>query len=494
MTRDIQQGDQNQLTIVVIGASGDLAQKKIFPALFSLYSQDFLPARFQVFGLARTPYTHAEFRDKLTEHLTCRYVPGERCADYMSRFLSRCFYQPGQYESAGSFLDLYQAMTEVEGGAGANRLYYLAIPPSVFLATARSIGDAALVSCGTSRWWSRVVIEKPFGRDRQSSDQLAQGLADVFAEAQTFRIDHYLGKEVIQNLMVLRFMNAIFEPIWNRAYMESVQIDWKEDVGVLDRGRYFDGYGIIRDVMQNHLLQILALLAMEEPASMDARAVGDEKVKVLRAVRPPGPSDMVVGQYGAGTIGGVPQPAYRQERAVPPDSRTPTYGAAVLRVNNERWRGVPFLITAGKALGARETLIRIRFRQREGSVASAAGPSLPANEFVIRVQPDEAIYYTITNKVPGLAFRTAETKLDLRYQDVFTEPIPDAYERLLLDVIAGEHSLFIRSDELAAAWEVFTPVLRDMEQRHVEPEIYAAGGPGPVQVHQLALRNGFRAR
>ncbi len=478
------------LAIVVVGASGDLAQKKIIPALFALYSQGLLPERFNVFGFSRSAMTSEGFRRKAAEHLTCRYVPGESCAEKMEAFLSRCHYQEGRYDSADGFLNLYQLMREVVGAQPAHLIYYLAIPASVFVDVARSLGDTGMVACGNREPMAKAVVEKPFGRDRASSDTLVRELAEVFSEDETYRIDHYLGKEIVQNLMVLRFANSIFEPLWSRAHIRSVQIDWAEPQGIDDRGQYFDSFGIIRDVMQNHLLQILALVAMEPPESLSADAVRNEKVRVLKAVPPVGLDDLVVGQYAGAMVGGRRQPGYREEAHVPPDSITPTYGAAVLKIRNARWDGVPFLLRAGKGLSGRQAEIRVRFHDVPHDLFRDAPACLQANELVIRVQPDEAIYFRIVNKVPGLKMGLAESRLNLRYQSEFEELIPDAYECLLLDVLRGEKGLFIRTDELAAAWDVFTPALHELERRRVQPEPYAFGGEGPAGARALAERAG----
>lgn len=481
---------QNKLGIVVVGASGDLAQRKVIPALFALFCQDFLPADFQIFGLARSAYDHEGFRRKIAENLTCRYVPGEtHCADRTQAFLSRCYYCSGAYASPDSFLDLFQLMRDVEGDGPVNRIFYMAIPPSVFMDVAMALGDSGLVACGDRDEWSRIVIEKPFGRDRHTSDTLVNEMQKVFTEDMTYRIDHYLGKEIVQNLMVLRFANLIFEPLWNRKYIESVRIKWAEPVGVGQRGGYFDGFGIIRDVMQNHLLQILALLAMERPAKLEAGAIRDAKVHLLRHVAPLTLDDLVVGQYGASASGR--QPAYVAEPTIPPDSLTPTYAAALLKIRNPRWEGVPFLIEAGKAMDERINEVRIRFRDVPDHLWGGQQTRVEANELVIRIQPDEAITLKIMNKVPGLGLELARTDLNLRYQSAFTALIPDAYECLLLDVIEGDRNLFIRADELAAAWDVFTPVLHQLEARRVVPQPYPFGSGGPEAGRQFARRHGF---
>jgi len=357
--------------------------------------------------------------------------------------------------------------------------------------TNRSIG------CSTWRFrprfspWGRVVIEKPFGRDRQSSDALIASLSEVFREAQTFRIDHYLGKEVIQNLLVLRFANRVFEPIWDHTCIARVEISWKEDLAVAGRGGYFDGYGIIRDVMQNHLLQIMALVAMEPPSRLTAGHVCNEKVKLLRCVQVLAREDLVVGQYGAGRYKGQTYPAYRDDATVPEDSRAATYAAAVLHIDNARWRGVPFLIRAGKGLDARMTEIRVYFKSAAAGLFAVDGAAGFANTLVIRVQPDEGIYLAMAVKKPGLGMAVTTSQLDLQYHEAFRDAlIPDAYESLILDVLRGDKSLFIRKDELSAAWNIFTPVLHALDAAQEEPERYPFGSRGPHAADTLAARYG----
>jgi len=481
--------ETKKLGIVVVGASGDLAQTKVLPALFALYCQNFLPEQFNIFGLARTEMDNAAFRNKVAENLTCRYAPGESCADRAEEFLQRCFYCQGQYSSSDSFLDLFELMREVEGGGPVNRIFYMAIPPSVFQEVARALGDSGLVACDDSEGWSRIVVEKPFGRDRESSDRLVEEMQAVFTEEMTYRIDHYLGKEIVQNLMVLRFANLIFEPLWNKNYIESVSIKWAEPIGVGQRGGYFDGFGIIRDVMQNHLLQILALLAMERPVEYSAAAVRNAKVTLLKSIAPLTLDRVAIGQYGPSLSG--QQPAYVAAPNVPADSLTPTYAAAVLKITNSRWEGVPFFIEAGKALNRKINEVRIRFRAVPSGLFGNTAAVLHPNELIMRIQPDEAIVLRIMNKIPGIALDLAPTELNLRYQSAFSALIPDAYECLLLDVIEGDRSLFIRADELNAAWDVFTPLLHQMEAERREPEIYPYGSAGPGSGRELARRHGF---
>lgn len=475
------------LSVAVVGASGDLALKKIYPALFALYCQDLLPEHFHIAGYARSSLSAGNFRDKVMQHLTCRYTPGDRCAEHMAHFLQHCTYVQGHYDDPEGFRRLDADLRAFGPDTRENRIYYMSIPPFLFLDVARTIRAAGMAEQHGDSPWSRVVIEKPFGSDRRSSDELTANMAKVFSEAQTFRIDHYLGKEVIQNLMVLRFANLIFDPIWNRSCIDHVKISWMEDIGLEGRAGYFDQYGIIRDVMQNHLIQIMALVAMEEPITLDAHNVRDEKVKILRCVPPLTLNDVVVGQYAAGNYQGHRHPGYLEEPDIPPDSITPTYAAAALRVRNRRWDGVPFLIRAGKGLNARMTEIRIQFRHVPANIFAKSHEDLTPNELIIRVQPDAMVSFRIVNKAPGLKIALAQSDLDLQYSSAFESAvIPDAYECLLLDVIQGDRSLFIRSDELEAAWDIFTPVLQDLSACTIRPQAYCFGSGGPESANALA--------
>lgn len=477
------------LQIVIVGGSGDLARKKVVPALFALFSQGLLPEDFRIFGFSRTEMDDDRFRGLLRENLTCRYVPRESCADKMEAFLARCFYVCGQYDRADSHMDLFSRMRDVSGATG-RRLFYLAIPSLLYASVARGLAAAGLVQCADDEPWTRVVVEKPFGQDRGSSDALAAELATVFSESQTFRIDHYLGKEAVQNLMVLRFANLVFEPIWNCRYIKHVSIRWQEDIGIEGRGGFYDSYGVIRDVMQNHLLQILALVAQEPPAMLESRSVRDSKARLLGLVEPVSSSAIVLGQYTGADRGGVHLPGYQEEKGVAKGSKTPTFAAAVLRVRNDRWHGVPFFMSAGKAMDKRFTEVRIFFREVPDNLFCRQGACPPTNELLVRIQPDEAIRMTIVNKVPGLKFELAARPLDLTYRESFGGVIPEAYESLLLDVLKGDRSLFIRGDELAAAWDVFTPVLRQADAGELAVEAYSFGSGGPAGAARLAASCG----
>ncbi len=473
------------LNIVVLGASGDLARRKIFPALFALHCQGFLPKGFQVFGFARSQMDDAAFRERITENLTCRYAPGESCADLMDEFLAACRYVPGDYGDADAYRNLAVQMSLRDAGGQCNRLFYFAIPPSVFLDAARALGQAGLIHPDNGDHWTRVVIEKPFGRDRASSDILTGELGKVFTERQTYRIDHYLGKEVIQNLLVLRFANLIFEPIWRREYIRRVDISWTEDLDIAGRGGYFDQYGIIRDVMQNHLIQMLSLVAMEPPGLLQARDIQDEKVKVLRCITPVSLDSMVIGQYVGSELDGQYHPGYTEDESVPSDSLTDTFAAAVLRIRNARWDGVPFFVRAGKGMGGSCTEIQIHFEDMPGNMFRDAIGHPEMNKLVIRVQPDEAVHFEITSKVPGLNMDLARQKLDLQYKSTFAGEIPDAYESLLIDVLRGDKSLFIRRDELAAAWDIFSPMLHEVEAKGLKPDPYPFGSNGPEAAREM---------
>ncbi|KAI6668279.1 hypothetical protein NL676_019406 [Syzygium grande] len=437
---------------------------KIFPAIFALFYEDCLPKNFTVFGYARTKMTDEELRTMISRTLTCRIDKRENCEDKMTQFLKRCFYHSGQYNSEENFRELDIKLKEKEAGKLANRLFYLSIPPNIFVDVVR----CASITASSTSGWTRVIVEKPFGRDSESSGELTRCLKQYLNEDQIFRIDHYLGKELVENLSVLRFSNLVFEPLWSRNYIRNVQLIFSEDFGTEGRGGYFDHYGIIRDIMQNHLLQILALFAMETPVSLDAEDIRNEKVKVLRSMRPLQLEDVIVGQYKGHSKGGKSLPG---------------------------WDGVPFLMKAGKGLHTKRAEIRVQFRHVPGNLYKRKfGTDLDkaTNELVLRVQPDEAIYLKINNKVPGLGMRLDRSDLNLLFKARYPREIPDAYERLLLDAIEGERRLFIRSDELDAAWALFTPLLKELEEKKIVPELYPYGSRGPVGAHYLAAKHNVR--
>ena len=485
--------DGEILTICVFGASGDLAKKKVYPAIFALFYDGHLPENFLVYGYARSKMTTEEFKERISASLPCRIAEAHDCSDMMEEFLSRCFYQAGQYDVPEDFKALHKAMKVQEAGRKGMRLFYLSIPPSIFVPVAQNA--ARHVSMEQEQGPTRVIVEKPFGRDLESSRALTKSLAEVLAEENTYRIDHYLGKELIENLTVLRFSNIIFSPLWSRQYIRNVQINFSENFGTEGRGGYFDEYGIIRDVIQNHLLQIMALFAMEEPASLDAEDIRDEKVKVIKCIHPIDMDNVVLGQYKGRKDGDRILPGYLDDDTVPPGSRCPTFAAMALFIDNARWDGVPFLIKAGKALHKRQAEIRIQFHHAPGNLykkqlSGGGGTSdTNSNELVIRIQPDESIYLRVNSKIPGLGMRLDQTDLDLQYKTRFGErDLPDAYERLILDVVNGDKRLFIRNDELEEAWKLFTPILKRIDEEELAPELYPYGSRGPIGAHYLASR------
>ncbi|XP_066063350.1 glucose-6-phosphate 1-dehydrogenase-like [Chamaea fasciata] len=467
--------------LVILGASGDLARKKIYPTIWWLFRDGLLPDATRVVGFARSPLTVELIRDQTLPYLKVTPEDGPRLA----AFLSLQSFVRGQYGDEASFRALDAHLRGLPGGDHAHRLFYLALPPSVYTPVTQHLRALCM-----GQGWNRVIVEKPFGRDLGSSEELSAHLSALFREEQIYRMDHYLGKEMVQSLMVLRFGNRIFGPIWNRDNVACVVLTFKEPFGTEGRGGYFDDFGIIRDVMQNHLLQLLCLVAMEKPASTDPDDVRDEKVKVLKCISPVELQDVVLGQY-VGNPEGPPeaQKGYLDDPTVPPGSTTPTFATAVLRVANERWDGVPFVLRCGKALNERKAEVRLQFREVPGDIFAQ---QCKRNELVVRVQPREAVYAKLNTKKPGMFLRPEESELDLtygsRYKDV---KLPDAYERLLLDVICGNQMHFVRSDELREAWRIFTPLLHQIEQRREPPIPYPYGSRGPPEADELLRRAGF---
>jgi len=478
----LEEDSHKALSIVVLGASGDLAKKKTFPSLFGLFKAKLLPPQSKIYGWARSKLSAEEFRSQVSEHI--KKTPESE--ELLEQFLKLCSYHStAAYTSVPDISKLSQAMNEDETKFenGANRLFYLALPPSAFVEACATIK----AGCTTKSGWNRIIVEKPFGRDEGTSDKLTQELSKLFREEQYFRIDHYLGKEMVQNLMVMRFANSIWEPMWNRNFIHSVKITFKEDFGVEGRAGYFDQYGIIRDVMQNHIMQILSLIGMEHPVSLNAEDVRDAKVQVLRSISPLTLHDLVVGQYIASEDG--KHKGYLEDKDISPDSVTPTFAQAVLWVNNPRWHGVPFILKCAKAVEERKAEIRIQFRENPGSLFSLA----QRNELVIRVQPSEAVYVKVSNKAPGLSSDLVMSDLDLTYHAKFAGHYnPDAYERLILDAIRGDHNLFVRSDELSAAWRIFTPVLHRLENEKIKPDTYVYGTRGPIAAQEQVDALGWK--
>ncbi|KAH3759209.1 glucose-6-phosphate dehydrogenase [Pelomyxa schiedti] len=461
--------EQSAFTVVVIGASGDLAKKKLFPSLLKLYHHRLIPSHVHIVGYARSAITHHDFREGIKSKFPANIPPPT-----VVEFLERVHYIQGEYANPQGYATLAEFLRTLEAGkASANRVFYFSIPPSIFTQVAAAMKPAALSTTG----WNRFVIEKPFGRDLESSELLQRDLSALYTEEQLYRIDHYLGKEMVMNLLALRFANSMFEPLWNRNHIKCVVITFKEDIGTEGRGGYFDQFGIIRDVMQNHLLQVLALVAMEPPVSLSAEDIRNEKVKVLQCIPPVPQCNTVIGQYEA----------YRSETGVPRDSVTPTFAACALCVQNARWAGVPFILKCGKGLNERKAEIRIQLQPPKHYLFEGAIP----NEIVIRIQPNEAIYSKLMTKIPGHSGELVQTELDLTYRSRFNENLPDAYEQLIRDVLRGDHSLFVRQDELRVAWSIFTPLLKALETQRVEPIQYKWGTRGPEESDRMLKSMGF---
>ncbi|KAE9449090.1 hypothetical protein C3L33_19012, partial [Rhododendron williamsianum] len=501
------------LSVVVLGASGDLAKKKTFPALFNLYRQGFLLSNeVHIFGYARTKISDDELRNRIRGILIQGKGASDEQLEELSKFLQLIKYVSGSYDSAEGFQLLDKEISEHE------------VSKKTIEGSSPDLGG-----------WTRIVVEKPFGKDLDSSEKLSEQIGELFEEPQIYRIDHYLGKELVQNLLVLRFANRFFMPLWNRDNIDNVQVSifsllfivnfyfqylsltiatlwglvecisvashnishievipyrvpyfrvnmivFREDFGTEGRGGYFDEYGIIRDIIQNHLLQVFCLVAMEKPSSLKPERIRDEKVKVLQSVLPIKDEEVVLGQYDG----------YRDDPTVPDNSNTPTFATVVLRIHNERWEGVPFILKAGKALNSRKAEIRVQFKDVPGDIFKCQKQG--RNEFVIRLQPKEAMYMKLTVKQPGLEMSTVQSELDLSYGQRYQGlTIPEAYERLILDTIRGDQQHFVRRDELKAAWEIFTPLLHGIDNGELKPTLYQPGSRGPEEADQLLERSGY---
>ena len=484
--------------MVIFGASGDLANRKLLPALYKLAQQRLLPPNFVILGYARSPLDDAEFRTRARASMMTN-TEVEFQSGAWDAFAPRLYYIAGGYDEFEGFERLRDKISSLEEqwNVGGNRLYYLSTPPSVYEPIISYLGAAGLVEHEAGGDWTRVVIEKPFGSDLASAHKLNDHVLSVFDEDQVYRIDHYLGKETVQNVLVFRFANGIFEPVWNRNYVDNVQITVAESIGVEGRGGYYERSGALRDMVQNHLLQLVALTAMEPPIAFDAKAVRDQKVNLLQAIRPLQPEEVpdyvVRAQYGVGTAATRPVPAYLEEEGVAPDSTTETYVAWRLEIDNWRWQGVPFYLRTGKALPRKATEISVTFRRAPHLLFDSAdgtdglpfmGPhpamsreSLSRNVLTMRIQPDEGITLKTLAKRPGPSVNLTPVNLEFTYGHSFGDP-PDAYQRLLLDVVLGDSTLFTRRDEVEIAWQRITQVL---EGWHMQ-ETLATNGSGPYSL------------
>lgn len=461
-------------SIIIFGATGDLAHRKILPAFYALARQGLLPEQYCIIGFARRDWTDETFRAEMRQSVEqFSRIPFDPAA--WDKFAANLRYHRSEFDQADGYPRLGELLDQWGPPATDNRLFYLATPPEANPAIVRHLGEAGLNH--SEQGWTRLIVEKPFGRDLPSAVALNQQVHEVFAEEQVYRIDHYLGKETVQNLIVFRFANAIFEPIWNRNYIDHVQITVAETVGVEARAGYYDTNGVGRDVLQNHLLQLLTLTAMEPPYAFEARALRDEKVKVLQALRPIPAADTLPGQY----LG------YRNEKGVAPKSHTPTFAAVRLYIDNWRWQGVPFFLRSGKQLADKTTEISIVFKCPPHSLFPLGpGEMLTPNALTLCIQPDEGMHLRFEAKLPGAGMQRQTVDMNMNYaQGLNSASLPEAYERLLLDALQGDASLFARADEIELAWEAIDPVIRAWESGETPLFFYETGSWGPYEATQF---------
>jgi glucose-6-phosphate 1-dehydrogenase len=473
--------------LTIFGASGDLTQRKLIPALYSLAFRNLLPSQFGVVGVARTEMSDEEFREKMRQAVVdhgrdeFRQDVWDELAEGM-RYVATDFADDGGEEHVVRCLN---ALDE-ERNTGGNRVYYLAVPPFAIETIVVAMGKRR-----TSTGWTRLIVEKPFGHDLDSAKYLNEVVREYFTEEEIFRIDHYLGKETVQNMLVLRFANGIFEPIWNRQFVDHVQITVAESLGIEGRAAFYEQAGAIRDIVQNHMLQLVALTAMEPPIDFSADSVRNEKVKVLKAIHTPGPKHVVRGQYGPGYIEGQEMPGYREEERVAPDSMTETYVAAKLFVDNWRWADTPFYIRTGKRLPRRETTIAIQFKRApHPPFELEEEEGLRPNVLLIHVQPDEGVSLAVGAKVPGQGMSIRTVHMDFLYGGAFRTGLPEAYERLILDCLLGDATLFTRADEVEEQWAIVDAMVAPWKRDRPSFPNYAAGTWGPASADELLHRDG----
>lgn len=479
--------------IVIFGASGDLTKRKLMPALFDLFRQKLLPENFAVLGVSRTVFSDESFREHIVENLKnyCKRKPIEN--DLLKKFAKNLFYVAINTKEVGDYRKIKERLTTIDkqSGTNGNYIFYLATPPSLYKIAAENLGAHGLNRQQEKNGWKRIIIEKPFGYDLPTALRLNKDLQDIFQEQQIYRIDHYLGKETVQNTLAFRFGNGIWEPLWNRNYVHHVEITSSENIGVENRGGYYDTSGAMRDMVQNHLLQVLGLVAMEPPSSYSADTVRNETVKVFQSLCPLKPEDVasqvIRGQYTKSTIRGEEVPGYREEPGVAKDSRTETFVAMKFFVDNWRWGGVPFFIRTGKRLPTRVTEVVIHFKKTPHRLFTRQYPGYAEdNKLVIRIQPDEGILLKFGMKLPGAGFHIKTVDMDFHYSDLSDVYLPEAYERLLLDCMLGDATLYARADAVEACWRFVNPILEAWKNN---PDIpiygYPAGTWGPRESTQL---------
>jgi len=476
------------LVLVIFGATGDLTSRKLFPDLYSLFAAGALPDDFRIVGASRTNLTDDEFRARMKQAVTNH---GDEDMSLWPEMEKRLRYRPVQFDSKESFTALAEFLHELSQTAnlGANKLFYLAVPPTAYEAIACNLGAAGLAV--QNGGYSRIIIEKPFGHDLESARQLEKDLHGHFEERQIFRIDHYLAKDTVQNILMLRFANAIFEPLWNRRYIQHVRITAAESLGVGSRAGYYDAAGVLRDMFQNHMMQLLALCAMEPPSMFESERVRDEKNKVYRSLRP-FPLNrledfLVLGQYGGGMVNGENVPGYLEEKGVAADSRTPTFACMKVYIDNWRWQGVPFYLSSGKRMTEKRTEIAVKYKNVPFSLfRNTLGESIEPNRLILRIQPREEVNLTFQAKIPGpMCLRTVSMNFD--YAQGYTGVVFDAYAKSLLDCMLGDHTLFWRQDSVELSWEFLTPVIEAYERPGSPAPIhaYAPGSLGPLAVDKF---------
>ncbi|MDQ9169731.1 glucose-6-phosphate dehydrogenase [Oxalobacteraceae bacterium R-40] len=476
--------------LVLFGGGGDLASRKLIPALYSMHRSKGIPAGARILAVGRHERTNDEFRESVNQsarpHIPAESITGELWEGFLARF---------DYVSMDANTpETYRALAKsLRDDANLTRVFYLATPPSLFATICNNLAASGLATPN-----SRVVLEKPLGRDLKSAKQINAEVGRVFNETQIFRIDHYLGKEAVQNMLALRFGNILFEPLWRREWISDVQITIAEEIGVGNRMGYYENSGALRDMLQNHLLQLLCIVAMEPPLTVTPDAVRDEKLKVLRSLKRFTPTtlaqNVVRGQYRAGHVGGVAVPSYRNEPGADPDSRTETFVAVKAEIDTWRWAGVPFYLRTGKRMADQLAEIVVRFKSLPHSIFTQPASSFQPNSLVIRLQPDEGLHLNLMAKTPGDGMRLKPVDLELDFRESFKTPRMEAYQRLLMDVLRGQLTLFMRSDELEAAWEWVEPILEFWEQDENAPIPYTAGTWGPAAASALIGRDGLQWR